>query len=122
MSHWLFRSIYNRAKKAGIVDPIHYPFGHGKLTLKRPESLKIGSEEGYRIAIQNNQFYTSFVVPMLRQVYKIKKSVMNFHHNSLIISVPRAGLPDVPLHSSRDHASRPFRLSNYKKDPTSDFL
>ena len=40
----IIRTIYNRAIKAGIVDRIHYPFGPGKIILRRPESEKIGLE------------------------------------------------------------------------------
>ena len=47
------RSIYNRAIKAGIVDPIHYPFGRGKMSLKRPESPKIGLEKEEVMLIEN---------------------------------------------------------------------
>jgi len=36
------RTIFNRAIADDIVDRKHYPFGKGKITLRRPESAKIG--------------------------------------------------------------------------------
>lgn len=38
----IIRSIYNQAIEANVVDPKHYPFGKGRITIKFPESLKIG--------------------------------------------------------------------------------
>lgn len=43
MNHLVvIRSIFSQAIKAGIVDPKYYPFGRGKITIKFPDSLKIG--------------------------------------------------------------------------------
>ena len=36
------RTIFNRAIADGLVDQKHYPFGKGKISLRRPESAKIG--------------------------------------------------------------------------------
>lgn len=36
------RTIFNRAIADGIVDRKHYPFGKGKISMKRPESAKVG--------------------------------------------------------------------------------
>jgi len=38
----LIRTIYNQAIAANIVDAKHYPFGKGKITIKFPETQKIG--------------------------------------------------------------------------------
>jgi integrase/recombinase XerD len=38
----LIRSIYNQAIAGNIVDPKHYPFGKGKISIKFPETQKVG--------------------------------------------------------------------------------
>lgn len=38
----VIRTIYNQGIAAGVVDRKHYPFGKGKITIKFPDSLKIG--------------------------------------------------------------------------------
>jgi integrase/recombinase XerD len=38
----IIRTIYNQAIAGNIVDTRHYPFGKGKITIKFPESLKVG--------------------------------------------------------------------------------
>lgn len=38
----IIQTIFNQAIADDIVDPKHYPFGRGKITLKAPRSLKIG--------------------------------------------------------------------------------
>lgn len=38
----IVRSIYNQAIAANIIDRKHYPFGKGKITIKFPDSNKIG--------------------------------------------------------------------------------
>ncbi|MCK8491751.1 site-specific integrase [Spirosoma sp. RP8] len=38
----VIRTIYNQAITAGVADRKHYPFGKGKITIKFPDSLKIG--------------------------------------------------------------------------------
>jgi integrase len=38
----LIRTVFNQAIAANIVDQNHYPFGRGKITIKFPETLKIG--------------------------------------------------------------------------------
>ncbi len=38
----IIRTIYNQAIAGNIVDLRHYPFGKGKITIKFPESLKVG--------------------------------------------------------------------------------
>src|SRR5690606_27628002 len=38
----IIRSIYNQAIEANIIDRKHYPFGKGKITIKFPDSNKIG--------------------------------------------------------------------------------
>ena len=47
------RTIYGRALRAQIVDQAHYPFGRGKINLKKPESEKIGLEEEELILLEN---------------------------------------------------------------------
>lgn len=38
----VIRTIYNQAISENLVDRKHYPFGKGKITIKFPDSLKIG--------------------------------------------------------------------------------
>jgi integrase/recombinase XerD len=38
----VIRTVFNQAIAAGIADSKHYPFGKGKITIKFPDSLKIG--------------------------------------------------------------------------------
>jgi len=38
----LLRTLYNRAISEGIVEPTYYPFGRKKLTIRIPQSQKIG--------------------------------------------------------------------------------
>lgn len=38
----VIRTIYNHAIKGNLVDPKHYPFGKGKISIKFPDSIKIG--------------------------------------------------------------------------------
>ncbi|MDQ1086185.1 site-specific integrase [Siphonobacter sp. SORGH_AS_1065] len=38
----LIRTIYNQAIAAGLVEPKHYPFGKNKVTIRLPDSLKVG--------------------------------------------------------------------------------
>lgn len=47
----VIRTIYNRAIKNGIADQKHYPFGDGKISIKFPESTKVGMdiEDVYRL-------------------------------------------------------------------------
>lgn len=39
------RSIFNCAISSGVVDQVHYPFGRGKISCKRPDSEKIGLDD-----------------------------------------------------------------------------
>ena len=50
------RSIYNRAISDGIVEQVHYPFGRGKMTLKRPDSEKIGLLKDEVIILENLEY------------------------------------------------------------------
>lgn len=36
------RAIFNIAIRAGVVNPVNYPFGRGKISIRFPESTKIG--------------------------------------------------------------------------------
>ena len=38
----LIRTVYNQAIAGNIVDPKHYPFGKGKISIKFPETQKVG--------------------------------------------------------------------------------
>lgn len=38
----VIRSIFSQALKEGVIDGKHYPFGSGKISIKFPESTKIG--------------------------------------------------------------------------------
>ena len=38
----IIRTIYNQAIAGNVVDPKHYPFGKGKISIKFPDSTKIG--------------------------------------------------------------------------------
>ena len=55
------RTVYNLGIKEGLVDKVHYPFGRGKISLKRPESQRIGWDENEVKLLQefetNNHFY-----------------------------------------------------------------
>ncbi|GAB3515790.1 phage integrase SAM-like domain-containing protein [Emticicia fontis] len=43
MNHFVvIRTIFNRAIAAGLVDSKYYPFGKGKISIKFPDSMKIG--------------------------------------------------------------------------------
>lgn len=43
MNHLVvIRSVFSQAVKVGLVDMKYYPFGRGKITIKFPDSLKIG--------------------------------------------------------------------------------
>lgn len=52
------RSVFSQAIKAGIVDKKFYPFGKGKITIKFPDSIKIGlaPEEVIRLEEVNLSF------------------------------------------------------------------
>lgn len=63
------RTIYNRSIKAGIVDRIHYPFGNGKVTLRRPESLKIGLEKEEVVRIEELELDTDSFLHHARNVW-----------------------------------------------------
>lgn len=41
----VIRTIYNRAIEDGVADRKNYPFGKGKISIKFPESTKVGSEK-----------------------------------------------------------------------------
>lgn len=41
----LIRTIYNRAIKDGVAERKYYPFGDGKISIKFPESTKVGSDK-----------------------------------------------------------------------------
>lgn len=72
------RTIYNRAISDGIVDASHYPFGKGKITLKRKESLKIG--------------LTKEEVKKLEQAELDEKSFAHHARNLWLVSFYFAGL------------------------------
>jgi integrase len=38
----VLRSVFSQAIKAGVADAKYYPFGKGKVTIKFPDSLKVG--------------------------------------------------------------------------------
>lgn len=38
----VIRTIYNQAISAGVADQKHYPFGKGKVSIKFPDSIKLG--------------------------------------------------------------------------------
>ncbi len=38
----MIRTLFNLAIREGIVDRKYYPFGHGKIIIKHPQSIKIG--------------------------------------------------------------------------------
>ena len=40
----VIRTIYNRAIEDGVADRKHYPFGKGRISIKFPESTKVGGE------------------------------------------------------------------------------
>lgn len=40
----VIRTIYNRAIEDGVADRKHYPFGKGRVSIKFPESTKVGGE------------------------------------------------------------------------------
>ena len=63
------RTIYNRAIKAGIVERIHYPFGHGKISLKRPESQKIGLEKEEVTQIENMELEVDSFLHHTRNIW-----------------------------------------------------
>jgi len=46
INHYVFiRTLFNKAISNGLVDSKYYPFGKGKVTVRYPESVKIGLEE-----------------------------------------------------------------------------
>lgn len=49
----LLRTLYNRTINEGIVEQNNYPFGRGKLTIRIPESQKIGLDEKEIRKIEN---------------------------------------------------------------------
>lgn len=49
----LIRTLFNRAIKQGIIDRKYYPFGSGKITIRFPETEKIGLNEDEVRAIEN---------------------------------------------------------------------
>lgn len=50
------RTLFNRAIAEGAVDQKYYPFGKGKISLKRPESAKIGLDADEVILLKNFHF------------------------------------------------------------------
>lgn len=48
----VIRSLYNQAIEANLVDRKHYPFGKGKITVKFPDSKKIGLTQSEIIALE----------------------------------------------------------------------
>lgn len=42
----VIRTIYNRAIEDGVADRKYYPFGKGKVSIKFPQSTKVGSDRG----------------------------------------------------------------------------
>lgn len=46
VNHWVvIRSVFSQAIKAGVADAKYYPFGKGKISIKFPDSNKIGLDE-----------------------------------------------------------------------------
>jgi len=48
----VIRSIYNQAIENNLVDKKHYPFGKGKITIKFPDSKKVGLTQDEIIALE----------------------------------------------------------------------
>ena len=49
----VLRTIFNIAIRDGVVDSKYYPFGKGKITIKFPESLKLGLSKGEVIKLES---------------------------------------------------------------------
>jgi len=74
----LIRSIYNQAIAGNIVDQKHYPFGKGKITIKFPQSQKVG------LSIEDIQKIEALELPV--EAYK------NHARNIWLISFYFAGM------------------------------
>ena len=67
----LIRTIYNKAISDNIVEQNYYPFGRGKLTIRIPDSQKIGLDEAEIKKIENLNLSNSSNLLHARNVFLV---------------------------------------------------
>lgn len=120
----IIRSIYNQAIEANIIDRKHYPFGKGKITIKFPDSNKIGLTKEEITALETkelpnphqhhsrNLFLISFYFAGMRASDVLRLKWTDFENDRLYYTMGKNSKAD----SLKIPAKAKFILDQYRQD------
>jgi len=80
----LLRTLYNKAISEAIVEQNYYPFGRGKLTIRIPESQKIGLDEKEIKAIENLDLVKDSTLWHVRNVFLLSFNLAGMRIGDLL--------------------------------------